>query len=128
MGSLRFTHKLYLAAFILGFFFVFLFAFAGFFLIHYCYGRLAKYFLDNVYRIKGAFSLMTLVYGVRPFLKGIIHALLSRHNTQSCASCHQHAFEFFGGIFLNLQCRSDAAIIIIGTANRDINNLQILAG
>ena len=81
MGSLRFAHKLYLAAFILGFFFVFLFAFAGFFLIHYCYGRLAKYFLDNVYRIKGAFSLMTLVYGVRPFLKGIIHALLSRHNT-----------------------------------------------
>ena len=74
MFSLNISHKIYLSAVIFFMFFVILFAFAGFYMMHYFYGRLAKYFLDNLYRIKGAFTLMTYIYGVRPFLKGIIHS------------------------------------------------------
>ena len=40
------------------------------------YGKLAKYFLANMFRFKSSYALMTVAYGVRPFLKGAIHALL----------------------------------------------------
>ena len=39
-------------------------------------GKLSKYFLDNIFRINGCFLLMTLIYGVRPLSRGIIHALM----------------------------------------------------
>ena len=40
------------------------------------YGKLAKYFLANMFRFKTSYILMTIAYGVRPFLKGSIHALM----------------------------------------------------
>ena len=40
------------------------------------YGKLAKYFLANMFRFKSSYALMTIAYGLRPFLKGVIHALL----------------------------------------------------
>ena len=93
MFSFNFTHKVYLSFFLLFMFFVVLFAVGGFFLMYYLYGKLAKYFLDNLYRIKGAFFLMTYIYGLRPFLKGIIHSELYSHNTTQliCLAC----VEFF---------------------------------
>ena len=43
------------------------------------YARLARYFLSNMYRFKTSYILMTVTFGVRPFLKGIVHALLFEH-------------------------------------------------
>ena len=43
------------------------------------YGKLAKYFLCNMFRFKSSYALMIITYGARPFLKGIIHALMYRH-------------------------------------------------
>ena len=43
------------------------------------YAKLARYFLSNMYRFKSSYILMTLTFGVRPFLKGIVHALLFEH-------------------------------------------------
>ena len=40
------------------------------------YGRLAKYFLSNMFRFPSSYALMTIVYGLKPFTKGIIHAML----------------------------------------------------
>ena len=42
---------------------------------YYQYGKLARYFLSNMYRFKSSYVLMTVVYGVKPFLKGAVHAL-----------------------------------------------------
>ena len=41
--------------------------------------KLARYFLSNMYRFKTSYILMTVTFGVRPFLKGIVHALLFEH-------------------------------------------------
>ena len=43
------------------------------------YGKLAKYFLCNMFRFKSSYALMIIAYGVRPFVKGIIHALMYDH-------------------------------------------------
>ena len=59
MMSFNFTHKVYLSLMIFFMFFVIIFAFGGYFLLYYFYGKLAKYFLDNLYRIEGAFFMMT---------------------------------------------------------------------
>lgn len=40
------------------------------------YGKLAKYFLCNMFRFKSSYVLMMITYGVRPFLKGITHSIL----------------------------------------------------
>ena len=41
---------------------------------YYQYGKFARYFLANMYRFKSSYLLMTILFGVRPFLKGIVHA------------------------------------------------------
>ena len=89
MFSFNFAHKVYLSLMLFFMFFVVLFAVGGFFLMYYLYGKLAKYFLDNLYRIKGAFFLMTYVYGLRPFVKGVIHSELYYHSTAQlvCLAC-----------------------------------------
>ena len=45
-------------------------------LYHYKYGKLARYFLSNMYRFPSSYILMIFIFGVRPFLKGVVHALL----------------------------------------------------
>ena len=53
--------------------------FCSYQLYYDCYAKLARYFLSNMYRFKSSYILMTLTFGVRPFLKGIVHALLFEH-------------------------------------------------
>ena len=43
------------------------------------YTKLARYFLSNLYRFKTSYILMTVTFGIRPFLKGIVHAMLFEH-------------------------------------------------
>ena len=43
------------------------------------YGKLARYFLVNMFRFPSSYGLMVIVYGAKPFLKGAIHALLYYH-------------------------------------------------
>ena len=40
------------------------------------YRKLAKYFLSNMFRFPSSYNLMVILYGFRPFLKGVVHALL----------------------------------------------------
>lgn len=45
--------------------------------LYYCeYGKLARYFLANLFRFPSSYGLMIITYGIRPFLKGAIHGLL----------------------------------------------------
>lgn len=44
-------------------------------LYYYKYGKLARYFLVNMFRFRSSYVLMIITYGVRPFLKGVIHAM-----------------------------------------------------
>ena len=39
------------------------------------YGKLARYFLSNLYRFPSSYVLMTIQYGTRPLLKGLIHVI-----------------------------------------------------
>ena len=59
---------------------MFFLVFVGSFTIygHYyaVYRKMARYFLVNMFRFPSSYYLMTLCFGVRPFLKGAIHALL----------------------------------------------------
>ena len=58
------------------FFFLLLFCvFGSYALYYYCYRKLARYFLINMYRFPSSYILMTITYGVRPFLKGLIHGI-----------------------------------------------------
>lgn len=75
-----FPQKLHLVAFVVGFYFVFLGAVGSFFLFAYFYKKLVKYFLTNLFRIPGSLMLMTYLYGLRPFIKGALHAYLSPYN------------------------------------------------
>ena len=43
------------------------------------YGKLAKYFLCNMFRFRSSYVLMIILYGVRPFAKAVVHALLFNH-------------------------------------------------
>ena len=61
------------------FFLVLIATFASYGFYYYEYIQLAKYFLANMFRFRTSYILMTLMYGVRPFLKGAIHALLFEH-------------------------------------------------
>ena len=56
------------------FFLVLIVTFASYGFYYYEYIQLAKYFLTNMFRFRTSYILMTLMYGVRPFLKGAIHA------------------------------------------------------
>ena len=65
------------------FFFVVVGAFASYLLYYQEYGKLAKYFLVNMFRFPSSYTLMIIVYGVKPFLKGAVHALMyDRWETQ----------------------------------------------
>lgn len=43
------------------------------------YKKLSRYFIDNLFRIKGCYLVMTLVYGVRPLLRGFAHTFYDHH-------------------------------------------------
>ena len=66
---------------ILVFFITFLTAFCSYLFYYGEYGRLAKYFLNNMFRFPSSYALMIIVYGIKPFLKGTIHALLYKQWT-----------------------------------------------
>ena len=55
--------------------------FASYFFYYYHYGKMGRYFLSNMYRFRSSYTLMTITFGVRPFLKGLAHALLHHHWT-----------------------------------------------
>ena len=64
---------------VLGIFMLFLIVLAvasSYFLYLYKYGKLAKYFLANLFRFPSSYALMIIMYGIRPFLKGVSHAIL----------------------------------------------------
>ena len=42
---------------------------------HWVYGKMARYFINNMYRFQSSYILMVVCYGLRPFLKGCVHAL-----------------------------------------------------
>ena len=42
---------------------------------HWVYGKMARYFINNMYRFQSSYILMVICYGLRPFLKGCVHAL-----------------------------------------------------
>ena len=48
---------------------------------YYQYGKFGRYFLANMYRFKSSYLLMTILFGTRPFLKGIVHAFFFEHWT-----------------------------------------------
>ena len=64
---------------ILMLFFVVLGAFGCYWWYYREYGKLARYFLVNMFRFPSSYGLMILLYGVRSFLKGTIHALMFYH-------------------------------------------------
>ena len=68
--------KMILILNVMVFFITFLTAFCSYLFYYGEYGRLAKYFLINMFRFPSSYALMIIVYGIKPFLKGAIHALL----------------------------------------------------
>lgn len=57
------------------FFIVVISVFCSYLFYYSWYGKLARYFLINLYRFPSSYLLMTILYGFRPFLKGTAHAL-----------------------------------------------------
>lgn len=56
-------------------FFLVLFSTFSSYAIYYSwYGKLARYFLVNMYRFPSSYALMIIIYGIKPFLKGFAHA------------------------------------------------------
>ena len=76
MFSFSITSKCWNAFAIFFMFAVVFCTFCSYRLYYSYYVKLAKYFLSNMYRFKTSYILMTITFGVRPFLKGMIHALL----------------------------------------------------
>ena len=68
--------KLLVALNLLMFFLTLIVTFHSYFHYYSEYGRLAKYFLANMFRFPSSYALMIIVYGLKPFAKGIIHAML----------------------------------------------------
>ena len=60
-------------------FLVVLGAFSSYLWYYREYGKLARYFLVNMFRFPSSYRLMILLYGVRPFLRGAIHVLMFYH-------------------------------------------------
>ena len=77
--SFNIESKLLQVLVILMFFLVTLTVFCSYSLYYYDYRKLAKYFLCNLFRFKSSYVLMIIMYGVRPLLKGTLHALLFLH-------------------------------------------------
>ena len=62
---------------LIGIFMMFLVAFGSatsYFVYYFTYKKLARYFLVNMFRFRSSYALMIILYGIRPFLKGAIHA------------------------------------------------------
>jgi hypothetical protein len=58
-------------------FFITIFAAFGGYLLIYCrYGGLGKYFLLNMNNKTSSYVLMNLSYGIKPFVKGLVHSIL----------------------------------------------------
>ena len=74
--SLDLPTKMLQVLMILMFFLVTVGAFSIYWIYYKEYGKLAKYFLQNMFRFKTSYVLMIVTFGVRPFLKGAVHALL----------------------------------------------------
>ena len=49
---------------------------SSYFLYYYKYGKLGRYFLVNLFRFTSSYPLMVIMFGIRPFLKGAVHALV----------------------------------------------------
>ena len=77
--SFNIESKLLQVLVIFMFFLVILTTFASNSIYYYDYRKLAKYFLCNLFRFKSSYVLMTIMYGVRPLMKGTLHALLFEH-------------------------------------------------
>lgn len=57
-------------------FIVFSYVVYSYLFYYYKYGIMARYFLVNMYRFQSSYVLMIVTFGVRPFLKGVVHAML----------------------------------------------------
>ena len=68
--------KLLQVLMIMMFFLVVMASYASYFLYYQQYRKLARYFLVNMFRFPSSYVLMVILYGLRPFLKGAVHALL----------------------------------------------------
>ena len=77
----NFTEKIFSVFVAIFVYFVVFYTFAGYFLMRYQYGRLFRYFLNNMYRISGASWISSLIFCVRPFVAGCIHSLLYNDNS-----------------------------------------------
>ena len=75
-ASFNFAIKMLLLMAIVMLFLVVLGATMSYFLYYIKYGKLAKYFLVNLFRFPSSYGLMLIMYGMRPFLKGAVHAIL----------------------------------------------------
>lgn len=73
--SFQFASKWLLIFSVTFFFITTLLAFSSYAFYYGWYGKLARYFLVNMYRFPSSYALMIILYGVRPFLKGVIHSL-----------------------------------------------------
>ena len=75
MFSFNFSCKLFNAFSIIFLFITFICMTSSYTIYYHRYRKLARYFLANMYRFPSSYVLMTIVYGVKPFLKGVVHAL-----------------------------------------------------
>ena len=77
--SFNFPSKCFVTLGIIMFYFSFITAMGSYFLYYSEYGKLARYFLVHLLRFPSSYGLMVIMYGARPFLKGMVHALLYDH-------------------------------------------------
>ena len=77
--SKDFNEKVFNTLIIIFLFIVIFCTFSSYSIYYHRYKKLARYFLVNMYRFPSSYILMTIAFGVRPFLKGIIHASLHDH-------------------------------------------------
>ena len=77
--SFDFTSKMLVVLGILMFLLVTVGSFSSYAIYYAKYKKLARYFLVNMFRFPSSYCLMTICYGVKPFLKGAVHALLYDH-------------------------------------------------
>lgn len=77
--SFNFVSKWLLVLALIMFFLTVFCTFISYALLYFWYGKLTRYFLVNMYRFPSSYVLMIILYGVRPFLKGAVHALLHQN-------------------------------------------------
>ena len=68
--------KLLQGALIVFSFIIMIHIFTVFFVYRKLYKKLYKYFLGNMFRVKGSFSLAFTVYAVKPVILGAIHGIM----------------------------------------------------